>query len=563
MVMLLISFLYVMTTKVIQHNLEKKIPTYVYYLYQNLENKNNVLTRKLKKEEENKNKSIEDILSSMSAKDYCDAFAEDTNLVGNVDCENSIKEVEIMHSTNKTINYNCTRSYSFNILDDGTVQEIKEPILESLINTCESNDDLSNENIKCKAKPTIPIDNLFVNNTQALYAYNCKMSKSEDNETENNQFFDINAKPNFNNSLKTINNINLNFINLIQANEYYILKYDLFANIDQDAICPQISRAKFNTSSLSCTITFDKINLIGDLYGKTSTISYTKKPYEFSCRRQSGFLKPANYTAEVKIGAEYGMHQTIPTMNNNCTGYINHARDMIKFKQIDFINYKDKKIWYPGVDGPYCNDSTDKTVLKYCAIDPPEDNTVCFLYINIILNKSTILDSDSQNFNHELYYNKWTNFFNNNPNFSKVTKGEVNLTNKNEGSIEKTIEKKAFQARFIYATIDTLFEKGEMNKNIFVFEQFKDRIIPVGYLANNEKSPLKFDVITRNPQTLKINKLNDKPLTYCGAMQYTGDKFSQHCGCKYENTLVTQYEKHNDCKNAFGCKIRPVKPIGK
>ena len=35
LVMALISFLYIVTMKVIQHNLEQKVPTFVYYLYKN------------------------------------------------------------------------------------------------------------------------------------------------------------------------------------------------------------------------------------------------------------------------------------------------------------------------------------------------------------------------------------------------------------------------------------------------------------------------------------------------------------------------------------------------
>lgn len=100
-----------------------------------------------------------------------------------------------------------------------------------------------------------------------------------------------------------------------------------------------------------------------------------------------------------------------------------------------------------------------------------------------------------------------------------------------------------------------------MNKNIFVFEQFGNKIIPVGYLANNENSPLKFDVITRKPQTFKIEKINNSPLTFCQAMKYTSDKFSQYCGCKDENNnLVTQFNKIEACNNNFGCMIKPIQP---
>ena len=104
LVMALISVLYIVTTKVIQHNLEKKVPTYVYYLYKNLNNETKLLTKKLlenankeglssgtNSEETNgannntSKKTIEEVLKNLDAKSYCEAFAEDTNLVGHID----------------------------------------------------------------------------------------------------------------------------------------------------------------------------------------------------------------------------------------------------------------------------------------------------------------------------------------------------------------------------------------------------------------------------------------------------------------------------------------------
>lgn len=602
LVVSLIGFLYIVTTKVIHHNIDHKIPLYVYNLYKNLNNESILLTRKLLEEangessssgsdtdnggssvdgntgeesngaDNTSKKTIEEVLSGLDAKSYCEAFAEDINTLGNIDCQNIVKIQPVIEDLTKNITYDCTRSYKFSVNDNGTYEEIREPILENSINTCESNNDVNIEALKCKATPTISINNLLINNTNNLYAYNCKINKSDDNENENKHFFDIRVKPNFTKSLKTINNINLNFIDIVPETEKYILKYNLLANINQDAICPEISRAKFDkSSSVKCNITFSKVNLVGDLYDPlNSTILYKREPYEFYCKRMSGGLKKSS-NEPVKSHAYYGLDQSIPTMNNNCIGYIQHADDIKKFKQIDFINYKDKIVWYPGVDGSYCSTPTNQKTREYCAIDPPESTDVGFLYINVkLLNRNTILDNDSQNFNHELYYNKWSNFFNNNRNFAKVTKSELNLTSKNEGSVERTIEKKTseklYLARFIYAAIDTTLEKGEMNKNIFVFEQFGDKIIPVGFLANDPNTPLKFDVITRNPTTYKIEKINYKdgmekrPLTFCEAMAYTGEKFSEYCGCKKQNEPVTQYDKSSYCFNSFGCMISPVKP---
>ena len=55
--------------------------------------------------------------------------------------------------------------------------------------------------------------------------------------------------------------------------------------------------------------------------------------------------------------------------------------------------------------------------------------------------------------------------------------------------------------------------------------------------------------------------MNEKPLTFCEAMKYTGEKFSQYCGCKDANgKIVTQYTKNTACENNFGCMIKPVSP---
>ena len=592
LVMALISILYVVTTKVIQHNLEKKVPTYVYYLYKNLDNETKLLTKKLlenankegsssgtNSEETNgannntSKKTIEEVLKNLDAKSYCEAFAEDTNLVGHIDCENSVKNELNGESKDKTISYNCTRTYSFNVNDDGSYYEVLNPTYNSTLNQCINNTNFDDNVINCNANPTIAINDLLKNNTDENYTYTCTKSEEveedgNDDNTQSNNIFDVNTKPNLQNALKTTNNIHLNFMTLTSPKPKKI--YNLLVNINQDAICPKILRSKFKTSPLiQCTIGFSSYNLSGNLYGSNSTIQYKREPYSFYCLKSTGFLKVSDEVSSVSEASLMGMIKNIPTMTDNCVGYIQHSKEMSEFKQINFIDYKDKKVWYPGVSGSYCSSTTDNKTKEYCAIDPPETPGVAFLYINVSLNNDTILDNESQNFAHQIYYNKWNNFFNNNPNFPKLTKAAISSLNVNEGCIESDEIKpessgsEGYLSHFIYTSIDTPFSKGKMNKDIFVFEHFKDKIIPVGYLANNKNTPLKFDVITRDPVTYKIKKVNNKPLTYCEAMEYTGEKFSKYCNCKdKDEKVITQYEEMKDssCKNAFGCIIRPVKP---
>ncbi len=593
LVMALISFLYIVTMKVIQHNLDQKVPVYVYNLYKNLDNESKLLTKKLIEEanssegggsgSNSNKKTIDDVLKGMNAKTYCQAFANDANLIGDADCENSIKNIETSKSESKSLTYNCQRTYKFNVYSDGKYNETFTPSYDANLPQCKDNQNFDDDTISCNAKPTEKIANLMLNNTQNYHTYICgnKSETVDNNETKPDvATFSIDTKQKIQKSLKTTNNVHLNFVTLKQENSKTFIKYNLNAIINQDEICPVISRAKFNTSNaITCSINFSTYNLSGKS-DTTNDIMYKRRPYFFHCLKTTGFLKPTLPGTHMEENGPYGLSATIPQITQTCAGYIKHAKEMSKFKEIDFTDYKEKKLWNGKVASINCNSyiekNENKKIIQDCTMEPPASN-IALLYINVKLNSKTILDSDSQKFNHKGYYTKWDTFFNTKENgkyiFTKETKAAITPDNSlKEGSVETTLGKTSsnindYLAHFIYATIDTSFEKGEMGKNIFVFEQFGSKIIPVGYLANNQNTPLKFDVITRNQDSFKIEKANYKngmekrPLTFCVAMKYTGEKFSQYCGCKDANDkIVTQYTKIATCDNKFGCIIRPVQP---
>ena len=603
LVMALVSFLYIVTMKVIQHNLDQKVPVYVYNLYKNLDNESKLLTKKLIEEanssegggsgSNSNQKTIDDVLKGMDAKTYCQAFANDANLIGNADCENSIKNIETSKSESKSLTYNCQRTYKFNVYSNGKYKETFTPSYNANLPQCKDNQNFDDDTISCNAKPTQKIADLMLNNTQNYHTYTCgnKSETADNNETKPDvAAFSIDTKQNIQKSLKTTNNVHLNFVTLKQENSKTFIKYNLNAIINQDEICPEISRAKFNTSNaITCSITFSQYNLSGNLYNN-QRMHYSRQPYSFVCSRASGLLKPTFGGIEAK--AFYGLEEKIPEIIENCTGYIKHAQELLKFKTINFKNYQGKYIWDSEFDGSNCkafiedsgsynqaycqiNKIACRNAKRYCNMDGNLPANVAFLYANTSLKQDTILDNNSQKFDHKGYYTKWNTFFNTKENgkciFTKATKAAISSQTKKEGVVTNTLDKNSstnnYLAHFIYAAIDTSFEKGEMGKNIFVFEQFGSKIIPVGYLANNQNTPLKFDVITRNPETFKIEKVNYKngmekrPLTFCEAMKYTGEKFSQYCGCKDANgKIVTQYTKIATCDNKFGCIIRPVQP---
>ena len=589
LVMALVSFLYIVTMKVIQHNLDQKVPVYVYNLYKNLDNESKLLTKKLIEEanssegggsgSNSNQKTIDDVLKGMDAKTYCQAFANDANLIGNADCENSIKNIETSKSESKSLTYNCKRTYKFNVYSNGKYKETFTPSYNANLPQCKDNQNFDDDTISCNAKPTQKIADLMLNNTQNYHTYTCgnKSETADNNETKPDvAAFSIDTKPNIQKSLKTTNNVHLNFVTLKPGNNKYSITYNLAAIVTQDEICP---KPKDFTFTITPKAEIDKGNTIGSPFCP----SRTQKPFG-----EAGCYINNNNKNFVVINLQYDPTNKKVSFKSNYYFYRSQG---------DCKGVWNQKFTYQK--SVYCRRPDWKYEIK---LDSPEFNinlgSTCSNYIdatnileqtkttkktlsnshqysktqtkketwNISLEK-TIIDIDY----YKKYYNKWSKFFNNNSSFLKATKAAISSRTKNEGVVTNTLDKNSstnnYLAHFIYAAIDTSFEKGEMGKNIFVFEQFGSKIIPVGYLANNQNTPLKFDVITRNPETFKIEKVNYKngmekrPLTFCEAMKYTGEKFSQYCGCKDANgKIVTQYTKIATCDNKFGCIIRPVQP---
>ena len=88
LVMIFVAFLWILATKVISHNKEGKVPLYVYYLYKNLDNHSKFLINKIQGTPGNEEKNINNILKELDAKNYCDLFSRDLNLIGEADCNN-------------------------------------------------------------------------------------------------------------------------------------------------------------------------------------------------------------------------------------------------------------------------------------------------------------------------------------------------------------------------------------------------------------------------------------------------------------------------------------------
>ena len=612
-VMGLISFLYVMTTKVIQHNLEAKASSYVYNLYNNLEAMNILVTQKLLDEANNdgssgdgsngdgsndgnnnggaddntgngedsnngngnggtgsenntSNKSIDEVLKQTDAKSYCNAFTKDLNLIGNADCENSSRDQNTMAQETKEVKYSCSRSYKFVVNNDGTYSEIMTPSLEEASTTCEENSDFTSDNIICSINPKEVIDGLVINNTEKAYAYNCtKIKDDEENDESTNGgenqsgseiAFDIDVKPqNFGNSLKTANNIHLNFVTFISPNDKYKPIYKLSTtSISQEAICPAVTRAKLLSSvSKTCSFSSDSKQYGTNKYyyvsqNKCNANSYDYYAYSqvvgtfYAKQKSNNQFIVARDCKNWDLSANYN---AFSLSGSTCQSYLNYTKN---------FNVNSNSF------------SKENSVLHKCLLT----TGACWSKTGY---KSATFYTKVYNIKYEnfdalkAYYIKWNNFFTKNPDIPKETKAAIDIEGQGEGIVDdievREVENKnggGHIAHFIYASIDTPFSEAQIGKNLFVFEQFKDKIIPVGYLANNANTPLKFNVITRDPQTMRIKTLNSKPLTYCEAMKYTGQDFSQYCNCKDESgKVVTKYDIDESCNNNFGCMIKAVR----
>ena len=567
-VMVLISFVCIMTTKVIQHNLEQKVPLYVYNLYKNLENEGKILTNTLQTQEEYKNMPLEDILQSFNATNYCEAFAKDVNLIGNVDCENSVKNVQSGASNRKKVTYSCTRNYEFKVNDNGSYTETLNPTYNSTNDLCSDNTNFTDETITCNAQPTVSIANLMKSNTSSQQTYSCTKKSEEDDEPIQGQLgevFDLDTKPGLNNELKTTNNIRLNFVALSNGQTQYTGEYDLSAYVNQDAICPTPNDVTF-TITPSATLTEENISpfCISSDWGSANNFDgcYSNKGSKYIVALLQ--YDSSQQKVSFKCNTSY--------YNKQCTGCRAPWSDQTTKSTTCYCVRPGWKYEIP-IESPKFNINFGSTCSNYIDatnISESEKTTTQNMTYQATTggkvrkeNWTVSLTKKINNIDYyKTYYTKWNTFFMNNSSFEKVTKAAIDLQGFNEGSVSTNSNgSQNYLAHFIYAAIDTPFDKGEMNKNIFVFEQFGDKIIPVGFLANNANSPLKFNVITRNPQTFKIEKVNNDALTFCEAMEYTGDKFSQYCGCKDgNNNVVTQFEKNAACNNSFGCKIKPIRP---
>lgn len=530
-VMLLIGLLWFLAIGSISKNHENKINVYIYNTFKELQHANQNINSYLFKKYNNSNKNLDDILLETGAIGYCDAFASVINTSGTIDCVQGSKQFMVSKDEKPNIEntYDCIRTYRYNVNSGGTISESYMPL------TSQYSNDISKYagNYQNLINPDARTGNKY---------YNCTKTTREIPKDSEGEAVEFNLDQRIiNNAFTSVNNVSFYFIatsKYVDNNYYEKNIYNYKADIYQDAIC---NASTVNSSSYR------------NLFIYTPYI--TNPPYGLgknfdTLRFGSAYNKNVGIFKSQKNVKSCG--ESLDTIRNKIPDL--YDSDRCKTFLNIYTTYGDKQCCVFRT-----NNTGDKNIGCWEAI--------CQAKIKCVQMPSTAGDPNAHNAGE--FYNKWKNYFMKYHNNNVFYKAGVSLRNVDEGQYE---DKKDFEGilnttypnHFIYVAIDTPFKLGTYGKNVFAFEHYDSKIIPVGILANSEDSPLKFNVITRNEDSKKnIERLNDKPLNFCEAMQYTGEKFSPYCECKDNSgNIVTQYKDNIPfkCKKGFGCMARPIRP---
>ena len=555
LVMVFIAFLWVCVVKIINKNMENKVKVYMYNIYNELQHASKAVNKKLINN--NKNESIKDILLKTNAINYCDAFASNINTYNYIDCVQGTTQIMISKDVKPNIinTYNCTRTYNYNVNSSGVLNEIYIPSTSEYIN------DISPYSYNYK---NLINDNAKIGNKY----YSCTKTTEEIPKYEENEAteFNLNQKI-ISQAFVSSNNVSFYFItteSLVDNGYSEKNIYNYTANVYQDAICDVAPTGSFSKSSYKNLFIYEPYRISGG-YGVSYNISsFLGKLNQIrfgsaSARNIGIFTTQRN----VKTCGEpwSTIKSKIPNLYNSdrCKTFFN-LYNSYGNKQCCIYGYTNK-----GVKKSCKRGWTGKTWGTVCE-NPYCYERICQSKIPCVQMPSTNNDPNAKDPTN--FYNKWSNYFKNYNNNNIFYKSGVNLSNVNEGTFTTKKDTSGtssltYPNHFIYVAIDNAFKYGTYGKDVFAFEHFNTKIIPVGILAYDTNSPLKFNVITRDTNTKKIKRLNNEPVNFCDAMKYTGEKFSKYCECKDDSgNIVTQYKDNikTDCLNGFGCVLRPIYP---
>ena len=533
-VLVIISIILISIFGVFKYVLNNKVAYYVYNFYNELQYINKAIEKNLRKDNEAyKDQLFTVILKEIDAKKYCSAIVDSVNTIDKVDCNNSSSNITLQDKLNKDVEYNCSRIWYIKIDEDGSVAGLTP---DEQYPNCSDITSLADA-LTCNATPTSIISDSAINNTTYTYTYVCnKENNLEEDNTNPLTSFNVDTKPNVEGSIKTANNINLEFLSFDNSQTLNV-NYNLNAELYQDHICPAFDAHDYNCSQMNNGVHSSVSSWFNSYL--TPTLTKTNNQCKYN-NIGAKYLVRLSYNGTNPWNESYTCSNTklYPEDTVSCVNRINAAKIRKDTNQLQSDEFqsscltKEYKGSHLNLRGQFTLKSFHKIYYSY---------------------------SEAVKQYYNKYYTKWNNFFTN----YGAAKQEIKPINGgiySEGSVQAEISGEVNTKHFIYAAIDKDFSKAEMNKDIFVFEQYGDKIIPVGYLANNNNSPLKFNVYTRDSQDHHVSKVAGN-LTYCDAMSYVGGKVSEYCGCTDEKgAAVTKFEKNEEKCGTLGCDLRAARP---
>lgn len=557
-VLIIISLILISMFKVFRYVTDKKVPYYVYNLYNELQ----FINKSVDVDIDKLGKSLE----SLEPEEHCSLLYNRLNNIGSSNCSN-VKTKQLNSSSDNIVyKYDCTRTINLSVNENGGMSSDKDPDIKKAKDdgtewsSCSSYDSLY---LQGRRQCTFNVQNVDpglkspFTNKEDNAAYSCAYKGKTGGDAtiyDTVKLEDEKTLLSLNESFRSSNNIGFAFLTTyIDPPKFEKDEYKFKANITRCEICPDNDAISSSTK----TVGINNYNMGNYFYLSAKVQGSSGQTY-------AGHLKSKNNKnddlgtvlnslySQYAYGARGICGKTVststlngqfPTLGNKDCGSWMAKYEQYESNIANMLKHKEEKCW----------------------IWHNQNNTTGITCSQRQYARSTCIQNATRLESLIKEYDKWSKYFKNNGISTRANEAKYKKTGFLEGTYtsdparEISNSNKRYLNHFIYVAIDKDFDKATINQNLFVFEQYGDKIIPVGYLANDKNSPLKFNVYTRDSQHHHVSKVAGN-LTYCEAMSYVGGKVSEYCGCKDVNgNIVTEFEESTEC-GTLGCDLRAVRP---
>ena len=589
-VILVAAIIVVFTLKLINNSAKNKTALSLYYLYNQLQHANKTVVETLRKSKDDyKDYLQETILADVDSKTYCQAFADSVNTSGDIDCNKTTDgDIEVTFPLDEPVSpyiYNCNADIFKKVDDDGNLYITSTVKYDQNMALCK---EMKNylPNFYCQASTDLlGLDFMFEGEEETAPNYFfCQVDQASNafevaGVADVVEFDKVSSFKTFNNiylngkKVSTTAPVEMNFKKTVTTDpicdflynfyEFWQVKHSYHRTVvsGDDTACRNIGTGNcssprspaigvwFNgqgvkdnasiVTSLSETNSNYMLNIYGDvLYpfpeiyaGLAGTTGY------YNSDSVHNLCIPGNCSEHIGLLSSF-----TPSLAVNCNSFLNLSLD----------SYNEDN-----------NNVTKRTEYTFAARSNTPDGMKSWSFGDEIITVTFLSKIEIFNFSEfQKWQTKWRNYF---KKYQLPRKQEKQKVEDKQVTVAQDSENKLtmkYAKHFIYASIGKPFDKAQLGKDIFIFEHFDGKIVPVGDLANDTNSPLRFHIYKHNTTTNKIERIVTQPdsLSYCQAMKIAGGEVSPYSQCKENSKLITKFEPDVQCKDGFGCYIKAVKP---